>query len=69
MLSDRTIPRTLGAALLLAALFPSAAPAADGATLDIATDTVWRGVVDVEREVRVLKGATLLIQPGTTVRF
>ncbi len=39
------------------------------APLEIATDTLWEGSVEVNDEVRILKGATLLIQPGATVRF
>ena len=37
--------------------------------MEIASDTVWEGAVAVESEVLVHKGATLLVKPGTTVRF
>lgn len=37
--------------------------------LEITTDTVWQGAVEVMREVRVFSGATLLVLPGTRVRF
>ncbi|MCI5162380.1 MAG: hypothetical protein D3917_10275 [Candidatus Electrothrix sp. AX5] len=32
-------------------------------------DTTWSGAVLVKGDVEVAKGATLLIMPGTTVRF
>ncbi|MHB8834610.1 MAG: NosD domain-containing protein [Candidatus Methylomirabilia bacterium] len=35
----------------------------------IAADSVWRGEVTVVGQVVVKKGATLTIEPGTTVRF
>jgi parallel beta-helix repeat protein len=60
----------LGAALAGPTLAGTApAPAVMDAPPEIATDTVWDGTVEVRREVRVLTGATLLVQPGTRVRF
>jgi len=61
--------------LLLAALATAASPAGPaGATETVvrgllATDTVWSGAITVVGQVVVKKGATLTIQPGTTVRF
>jgi parallel beta-helix repeat protein len=57
------------AALLAAGLVPLLAARLLAAPIEIVKDTVWEGTVDVSDDVRVLKGATLLIQPGTTVRF
>lgn len=36
---------------------------------DLAVDSLWEGRVEVTGEVRVAKGATLLVQPGTVIRF
>lgn len=36
---------------------------------EIASDTIWEGTVEVTGETIVAKGVTLLIQPGTVVRF
>jgi len=62
----RRIPLVTFVAAALA-MFPamrvSAAPQV------IETDTIWEGTVDAGEGAHVLKGATLLIQPGTTVRF
>lgn len=44
--------------------FPVAWPLAT-----LPTDVVWRGIVTVEQPLTVLPGATLRIEPGTTVRF
>ncbi|MBI5443226.1 MAG: right-handed parallel beta-helix repeat-containing protein [Deltaproteobacteria bacterium] len=53
--------------LLLSAQGLEAAEPAPSRTL--ASDTVWRGVIDVTGDVIVAPGATLLILPGTTARF
>lgn len=68
MLAHRTLLGSLGVLAAAAALWQAPVRAAPN-RVEIATDTVWRGVVAVEGEVRVLKGATLLVQPGTTIRF
>lgn len=57
------------AAILVVPLLALPARPALAAPLEIAVDTLWEGSIEVHDEVRVLKGATLLIQPGTTVRF
>ncbi len=68
LLSKSTI--FLLAALVLSLVsFPPAPAAAEGDFLDISADTVWEGEVSVSGEVRVQRGATLLLLPGTTVRF
>lgn len=59
----------IAAALLLLGLCGHPASGATAAGGEIAADTLWEGIVDVTAEVIVLKGATLLIQPGTVVRF
>jgi parallel beta-helix repeat protein len=48
---------------------PPASTAAEEDYIDITADTVWEGAVNLSKEVRVHPGATLLVQPGTTVRF
>lgn len=59
--------------LLLCSLLPAALafpPSGRAeASQEISVDTVWKGVVEVGGEVRVLGGATLLVTAGTTVRF
>lgn len=35
----------------------------------VTTDTVWRGAILIDGQVRVAKGATLTIEPGTDVAF
>jgi len=63
-----TLAQQLLFAAFIVVLLPlSARPAAT--PLEISTDTLWEGSIEVNDEVRVLKGATLLILPGTTVRF
>ncbi|HWR98014.1 MAG TPA: right-handed parallel beta-helix repeat-containing protein [Candidatus Methanoperedens sp.] len=55
-------------ALALLVLVASPAHAA-AISLQAGTWTIWQGTVDVAEEVRVDAGATLVVQPGTTVRF
>ena len=55
--------------MLLAAALLLSAPGWAAVSGEIAGDTVWEGTVDVDGVVRVAKGATLLVAPGTTVRF
>jgi hypothetical protein len=57
------------ALILSLGLAPPALTAAEEDSSDITSDTVWEGAVNLSQEVRVHEGATLLIQPGTTVRF
>lgn len=60
---------TLAALLVcIAAIAPAAAGAVE-AQADITGDVRWEGTVEVRGTVRVRDGATLLIMPGTTVRF
>jgi len=58
---------TAALAGLAGLLLPGPVPAAE--TVTISTDTVWEGSVAVEGLVEVQKGATLVVLPGTTVRF
>lgn len=60
---------TLFAAFVALSLLPLSASPAVGAPIEITADTLWEGTINVNDEVRILKGATLLIQPGTMVRF
>jgi parallel beta-helix repeat protein len=60
---------SLLAALVLSLSTAPAVSAAEEGGIDITSDTVWEGALDLTGEVRVHKGATLLIQPGTTLRF
>ncbi|HEY5997975.1 MAG TPA: right-handed parallel beta-helix repeat-containing protein [bacterium] len=60
-------PVLLAAAVSL--LLAARPPWAGAAPLEIESDTVWQGTVDVGGEVRVKRGATLLVQPGSVVRF
>lgn len=50
--------------LILCALLPTTAQA-----LTIAEDTLWRGTLEFAEPVRVERGATLRVEPGTQVRF
>jgi len=72
------IPRptvlALGLALLMAPaplpVAPASAQTDSGQkTVELQEDTIWEGVVDVGSVTTVASGATLLIMPGTTVRF
>lgn len=60
---------TLLAALVLSLSGAPAVSAAEKEGVDITSDTVWEGTVRLTGEVRVHEEATLLIQPGTTLRF
>src|SRR5512135_2541538 len=63
----------LFSALLMAILLPGAALGATGqATINQASldkDAVWSGKVLVVQPLKVAKGATLTVKPGTEVRF
>lgn len=56
-------------AILTFGLCGGAVAGTTSASGDIGADTLWEGRIEVAGEVRVAKGATLLIQPGTVVRF
>ncbi len=55
-------------AAAVAAAFSALAPLHCHAA-DITVDTVWSGTVTVSEDTRVVEGATLTIEPGTTLEF
>lgn len=67
------------AALLIPLLFSGCAPTASHPVLpplslrlhhaEIVTDTLWNGSIVIDGQVKVFKGATLTIAPGTDIAF
>jgi parallel beta-helix repeat protein len=57
------------ATALCVGIWGTAAAGAPAVSGDLAGDTIWEGAVEVSGAVKVPEGATLLIQPGTVVRF